>query len=297
MAVVNYAEAYASALVQAYPYVLNFGELYNTENRNKYKVVDAKTIKIPVLSTSGRVDGDRDTIGTFRRRHDNAWEVKELKNHRTWDTLIHPVDVQQSNMVMSIQNATKVYNEEQKFPEMDAYLVSKIHELKIAQDAGSDSNVVLTEDNVLSEFDKAMEAMDEARVPQSGRILYVTPAVKRLIKTTKNITRQINLSANTGVLQREISRIDEVKIKVVPSDLMKTIYNFTDGWKPGVSTKQINMFLVHPSSILPVVSYSFASMQAPSALTKGKYLYFEESFEDVFILNKRSKAIFFNVEA
>lgn len=297
MAVVNYAEAYASALAQAYPYVLNFGELYNTENRNKYKVVDAKTIKIPVLSTSGRVDGDRDMIGPFRRRHDNAWEVKELKNYRTWDTLIHPVDVQQSNMVMSIQNATKVYNEEQKFPEMDAYLVSKIHELKIAQDAGSDSNVVLTEDNVLSEFDKAMEAMDEARVPQSGRILYVTPAVKRLIKTTKNITRQINLSANTGVLQREISRIDEVKIKVVPSDLMKTIYNFTDGWKPGVSTKQINMFLVHPGSILPVVSYSFASMQAPSALTKGKYLYFEESFEDVFILNKRSKAIFFNVEA
>lgn len=297
MAVVNYAEAYASALAQAYPYVLNFGELYNTENRNKYKVVDAKTIKIPVLSTSGRVDGDRDTIGTFRRRHDNAWEVKELKNHRTWDTLIHPVDVQQSNMVMSIQNATKVYNEEQKFPEMDAYLVSKIHELKIAQDAGSDSNVVLTEDNVLSEFDKAMEAMDEAMVPQSGRILYVTPAVKRLIKTAKNITRQINLSANTGVLQREISRIDEVKIKNVPSSLMKTIYNFTGGWKPGVSTKQINMFLVHPSSILPVVSYSFTSMQAPSALTKGKYLYFEESFEDVFILNKRSKAIFFNVEA
>ncbi len=297
MAVINYAEAYASALAQAYPYVLNFGELYNTENKSKYKVVDAKTIKIPVLSTSGRVDGDREAIGTFKRRHDNTWEVKELKNHRTWDTLIHPVDVQQSNMVMSIQNATKVYNEEQKFPEMDAYLVSKIHELKVAQDPGSDSNVVLDTDNILSEFDKAMEAMDEARVPQSGRILYVTPKVNTLIKTAKNIMRQINLSANTGVLQREISRIDEVKIKVVPSDLMKSIYNFTDGWKAGVSAKQINMFIVHPSSILPIVTYSFASMQAPSALTKGKYLYFEESFEDVFILNKRSKAIFFNVEA
>lgn len=51
------------------------------------------------------------------------------------------------------------------------------------------------------------------------------------------------------------------------------------------------MLLLHPSAILPVVSYEFAQLQAPSAMSKGKYVYFEESFEDVFLLNKRKDAI------
>ena len=293
----NYAEAYSKALAQAYPFVLYFGELWNTENRAKYKVVDAKTIQIPVVTTTGRVDGDRDNITTAKRRHSNDWETKTLENHRTWDTLVHPVDVIQTNMVASIQNATKVYNETQKFPEMDAYTISKLYELKVALDAGSTNTTVLTVENVLPIIDAALEAMDEARVPQSGRILYVTPAINTLIKNAKKITRTINLNNNTGVLQRAVTRIDELTIKPVPSELMKTVYDFTEGWKPGVSAKQINMFMVHPSVVLPVVSYDFAGMQEPSAITSGKYLYFEESFEDIFILNQRSKAMFFNTEA
>lgn len=84
MANLNYAESYSKALDQAYPNVLRFGALWNTENRSKYQFIDAKTIKIPHVSTKGRVDGNRDTIGTFARNFDNSWETKTLKNHRTW---------------------------------------------------------------------------------------------------------------------------------------------------------------------------------------------------------------------
>ena len=45
------------------------------------------------------------------------------------------------------------------------------------------------------------------------------------------------------------------------------------------------------------VNYAFAQVGEPSALTKGKWVYFEESFEDVFILNQKAKAIAFNVKA
>lgn len=54
MAAVNYAEAYERALAQAYPNVLNFGELYNVANNQVYKFVDSKTIHIPSISVSGR---------------------------------------------------------------------------------------------------------------------------------------------------------------------------------------------------------------------------------------------------
>lgn len=297
MPAVNYAEQYGKALAQAFPNVLHFGALYNTPNNSIYKVVDAKTIKIPVITTKGRKAGNRDTINGFTRNHDSDWEVKTLTNHREWETMIHPQDVNQSNVIMSIQNATKVFNEEQKFPEMDCYLVSKIHELKNAVDSSSDDNTVLSVDNVLEIVDKFMEQMDEANVPASGRILYVTPQVKTLIKNAKAIPRTIDVGGNSKVITRDVSRIDEVEVISVPSTLMKTVYNFDEGAKPGHSTKQINMFMIHPWAVLTPVSYAFAQMEEPSAHSKGKYLYFEESFEDVFILNKRSKAIAFNVEA
>ena len=51
---VNYAESYSRELANAYPYVLYSGALWSNENTKKYKVVDAKTIKIPLLSTGGR---------------------------------------------------------------------------------------------------------------------------------------------------------------------------------------------------------------------------------------------------
>ena len=122
----NYAQAYQAALAQAYPYVLHFAALRSTENDGRYKWTGANTIQIPVLSTTGRVDADRDTIGTATRNYNNSWEPKTLQNHRKWSTLVHPLDIDETNHVASIQNITKVFNEEQKFPEMDAYLVSKI---------------------------------------------------------------------------------------------------------------------------------------------------------------------------
>lgn len=292
MAALNYAQAYAQALAQAYPYVLHFAALRSTENDSRYRWTGAKTIEIPSLTTTGRVDGDRDTIGTAKRNFNNAWEPKTLTNHRKWSTLVHPLDIDETNQVASIQNITKVFNEEQKFPEMDAYLISKLYADWVAAGGTADSTA-LTVDNILTVFDGYMVAMDEANVPKVGRILYTTPAIKSVLKNAKELARSIkNGEAN---IQRAVASLDEVKIEDVPSALMKTVYDFTEGWKAGVSAKQINMALTHPSAVITPEKYSFAQLDAPSAGSEGKWVYFEESYDDVFLLNKRKNAIMFNV--
>lgn len=296
MAALNYAKEYSQALAQAFPYSLYFGALYNTPNNGRYRWTGAKTIEIPTISTTGRVDADRDTIGNAARNYNNAWETKVLENQRKWSTLIHPADIDQTNHVASIANITQVYNEEQKFPEMDAYTVSKLY-ADWAGQSKTASTTVLTEENVLAEFDTLMEKMDEARVPVTGRILYVTPAINTLIKNAKQITRTINVESAGSTINRKVSRIDEVEIVPVPSTLMKTVYDFTTGWKAGGSAKQIHMLLVHPIAVITPVSYQFSQLDEPSATTEGKYYYYEESFEDVFILNKKADAIQFVVEA
>ena len=296
MPALNYASEYSRALAQAYPYVLNFGALYNTPNNNVYRWVNAKTIEIPSISTSGRVDSDRDTIATAQRNYDNAWETKTLTNQRKWSTLVHPMDVDQTNLVTTIQNITKVFNDEQKFPEMDAYTVSKIYSDWTALGNSADTTVITTS-NALQVFDKLMLNMDNKRVPANGRILYVTHEVKYILKEAQSIVRNMDVQRSNHELDRIVDRLDEVEIIGVPAPLMKSLYDFTSGWRPAGNAVQINMMLIHPAAVITPVSYTFSQLDEPSAGSEGKYIYFEESFEDVFILNKKAGAIQFNVTA
>lgn len=296
MASLNYAVNYQQALEQMFPYTLYFGALYATPNNGRYKWVNAKSIEIPSISTTGRVDSNRDTIATASRNYDNSWEPKTLSNQRKWSTLVHPADVSQTNQVATIQNITRTYNDEQKFPEMDCYTVSKIHSDWLAESM-KESNTVLDAENILTEFDGMMLEMDDARVPAAGRILYVIPAVETLLKNAKAIVRTYNLQTSSEAIKRAITRIDDVSIERVPSELMRTKYDFTQGWKPADDSKQIRMMLIHPLAVITPISYQFAQLDPPSAGSEGKWVYFEESFEDVFILNKKKKAIQFNVEA
>lgn len=297
MAAINYAAQYARELAQAYPYALNFGALYATPNNGRYRMgEDGKTIYIPNLSTTGRVAADRDTIATATRNYDNAWEPKTLSNQRKWSTLVHPKDIDQTNEVASIANITQVFNEEQKFPEMDAYCVSTLYKLWCEQSHKADTTA-LTAANVLAVFDALMLNMDNARVPANGRILYCTNEVKTLLKQASGLARNFDVQGKKSAIDRTVSRIEEVEIIGVPATLMKSAYTFTAGWAVAEGAAQINMMLVHPSAVITPVSYQFSQLDPPSAVTEGKYIYYEESFEDVFILNKKSDALQFNVTA
>lgn len=298
----NYAAQYATALANAFPYVLNFGALYATPNNGRYRMgEDGKTVYIPNLSTTGRVDADRDTIAQAARNYDNAWEPKVLTHQRKWSTLVHPKDIDQTNAVASIANITRTFNETQKFPEMDAYTISRLYSLWTTSDATTGYvgktaiTTALTANNVLDIFDQMMVNMDEARVPANGRILYCTAPVKALLKKAAGISRSFDVKTGGSAIDRTVGRIEEVEIIAVPSTLMKTAYTFDAGWAVASGAAQINMLLVHPEAVITPVSYQFSQLDAPSAVTQGKYIYYEESFEDVFILNKKADALQFHI--
>lgn len=290
----NYAKEYSQALAQAYPYVLYFGALWSAVKPD-VKFLNNNTVILPSLSVKGRGNGDRDTIGSFSRNFNNAEETKVLKTHRTWDTLIHPRDIDETNHVASITNITRVMNEEQKFPEMDAEMITALYELKNAQEAVV-ADDILTVTNVLTKFDALMDKMDEARVPAAGRLLYADTYTKTLIDTAKEAAR--NLSATDTAVARSLDRIGEVEVIGVPTSAMKSKYVFkeSDGFEVATDAKNVKMLLVHPSAVIPVIAYDFAELGAPSSLSKGKWTYFEESFEDVFIFNKKHAGIQFYIE-
>ena len=288
----NYAKVYSEALAQAFPYALNFGALYATKNNGRYRFKGGKTVEIPVINTTGRVNSDRDGIDGLSRNYENSWETKELTNQRKWSTLIHPADVDQTDYAATISNITSVFNNEHKFPEMDAYTISKIYSDWVALGKSAQS-ITLTEENVISVFDELMAEMTESRVPVIGRILYVTPAVMKLLKSSSAIGRSLDVKSGGGEINRTVTMLDGVAVVEVPAALMKTAYDFENGWQVSDGASQIGMLLIHPESVITPVSYEFACLDEPSATTGGKYAYYEESFEDVFVLNRRADGIAF----
>ena len=302
---VNYATEYSRALAMAFPYSLYYGALYATPNNNRYRWVNAKTIEIPSISTTGRVNANRDTIAQAQRNYDNAWETKTLTNERKWSTLVHPMDIDQTNMVTTIANITQAFNEFQKFPEMDAYTISKIYAdwtTSVAGDSAHGAYVgktpdttALTVQSILGVFDQLMLKMDNARVTPTGRLLYITNEANVLLKDADKISRSMDITSGPNAIDRRVNRLDQVQVIPVPAELMKTLYNFTTGWQVAAGADQINMMLIHPQAVITPVSYTFSRLDEPSAGSEGKYIYYEESFEDVFILNKKADAIQFNV--
>ncbi|MED1403868.1 capsid protein [Bacillus mycoides] len=292
----NYAQNYQQALQQKFSQGLSFFELYNTANNQNIKWVNAKTIQMPRITVGGFVDVDRDVVGNYTRRADNDWETKTIAHDREFRTLVDPKDIDETNMALSIANITRVFNDEQKIPEMDKYAASKLYSEFTTNGKTADTKV-LTVDNVLDVYDDFMMEMDDAEVPQEGRILYATPQVKKLLKQAKDVQRSLDVGNNSGNLKRNIYSLDDVTVKTVPSSRMKTAYNFTNGAVPDAAAKQINMILVHPLSVITPQQYEFVDLDEPSAATGGKFLYYERKYWDLFAIQKKVEGIKFSIEA
>ncbi len=283
----NYATQYAQALSQQYPNVLHFGALFARNQEGDYRFVNNHTIEVPSISVSGRVDGSRTSMIAQQQRHSNNWTPLTLRNHRAWQDFIHPRDIDETNQVLSIQNITRVMNEEEKFPEKDKYLISTL----FSDWTGIGRVPVtgeLTTENILTFFDLMMVQMTEHNVPSNGRYLYITPQANVILKGAEQFYRQLNITGSApATVQRAIASLDQVIVEEVPSDHMLTAYDFTVGAVRGVSARQIPMFLVHPSCVITPETYDFAQLDPPSAGSQGKYEYCEEAMEDVFMLPKK----------
>lgn len=296
---INYATAYQLGLQQRYSAngLLYSQRLWNSPSNSLIKFTGAKTVKLPkLLITSGRKDRNRRTITTAEANYSNDWETYELTNERYWSTLVDPSDVDETNQTVSIANITKVYNDEEKIPEMDKQMFSSLYDRKVTL-SGEDSitELELTTANILDTFDTLMTEMDEAEVPAEGRVLYLTPTVRKILKEAEGISRSLSVQSNTGVIDRRVMRLDEVEILPVPSARFKTLYDFTDGAKDVDGAQQISMMLIHIPCMAAPQKYDFVALDEPSAKTAGNWLYYEQSYDDVLLFETKADGVAFVV--
>ena len=289
----NYATEYSKAMANAYPYWSYFSDLYGSPNSATYKPIAGKSVAVQSMTVSGAKAVNRDQItGTFNRNFNTQEQVLTMRMDREWDTLVDPMDIQEDPIV-TIANITKTFNQFQKVPEMDAYAASTL--AGAAGSFGSVDDTALTADNILKTWDSYLAYMVNQRVPRDRIRCKMTPDTYKLLKEAAGITRFV--SADTGIrdIDRNAGKLDGVE--EVPSDIMMTAYDFIDGWVAASGAQQINLLMFDPLAIAAPVVYDTSMMTAPTAQSKGKWLYYERYYYDVFALSQRLPGIFANIAA
>lgn len=289
----NYATEYSKAMANAYPYWSYFSDLYGSPNSATYKPVSGKAVAVQSMTTSGARAVDRDQItGTFNRNFNTQEQVLTMRMDREWDTLADPMDIKEDPIV-NIANITKTFNEFQKVPEMDAYAASTL--ATAGSGFGSVDSTVLTADNILETWDTYLAYMVNQRVPRDRIRCKMTPDTYKMLKEAAGITRFVQ--ADTGIrnVDRNVGKLDGVTIMEVPADIMMSAYDFTNGWEATAEAKQINLLMFDPIAIAAPVVYETSMISAPTAQSKGKWLYYERYYYDVFALNQRLPGIFANI--
>jgi hypothetical protein len=299
MTVYNYAEQFEQALHQKYAKELASVDLFNSNPQVKF--INAQTIKLPNITVSGYKDHNRQTIGFNSGTISNEWEPKKLEHDRDIEFAIDPMDVDETNLVVSIANVQNTLETEQGIPEKDCYVFSKLYTEagKYAANGATIDTTTLTAENILQKFDDAMEKMDEAGVPSEGRILYVTPAINKLFKQAKDIQRVLGVNGSNGDVKRSIYSLDDVKIKQVQSARMKSQYNFTNGCVATDEAKQMNFILIHPSCEVAREKYSYIKVFTPGhdSRTADNYLLQSRFYMDAFLIKNKAAGIFINAAA
>ena len=286
---VNYVTSFEQELKQKYTRELLTADL-TTQN---VVFVGAKKIKIPFITVSAYKDHSLN--GGFNRGTvENQFMEKELEFDRDVEFFVDAMDVDETNQALSAANITNTFEHEKAIPETDAYRLSKLYTdfNALVETATQDE---LTAATILEKFDTLMEEMDEAEVPEDGRILYVTPSIYTIFKQAEKITRMLEVTRDTAV-NRHVRALDDVKIKRIPSGRMKTAYDFTEGFTPASTAKQMNMILVHPSAVIAADKHAYINLWAPGSHTQGDgYLYQNRKYGDLFVLDTRSDGIKINL--
>lgn len=294
MAVYDYATQFTQLLQQKYAKDLCSDAL--TKSNPGVKFINAQTIKLPRMSVTGYKDHTR-TPGFNAGTLANDWEAKRLEHDRDVEFWIDPMDIDETDLTLSVANIQNTFEAEQAIPEKDSYRFSKLHS-EMTTYSGRIDKTVITAANFLEAFDTEMAIMDEAGVPEEGRIMYVTPAMQKIIKEAEGIQRVMTVTT-PSTINRNVHSLDNVTFKMVPAARMKTKYDFTTGCVAAADAKQINWILLHTSCLVARDKYSYIKLFTPGtdSRTADGYLYQNRNFGDLFMLEKKVEGCAMNTQA
>ena len=247
-----------------------------------YDWTGAHTIKVYKVSTSGMNDYNRkgENNGNWSRYGavaglDATTEEMTLKKDRSFTFAIDKLDADETQQQLAAASALARQNREVVIPEVDAYTYGVM-----AANAGhKPDELALTVDNLYEQILTGSQALDDAEVPETGRVLVVIPAIYNLMKKCKDIAMETNVG-NELRLQGVIGILDGMNVQKIPANRLPAGFGF---------------MIAHPvATVAPTKLEDYKIHENPpgisGALVEGRIVY------DAFVLDNKAKAIYYQAQ-
>ena len=262
------------------PYV---DEMFTTESKksiltnNDFSWSGAHTVKVYKVSTAKMNDYNRSGANVGSRYGEvetlNATtEELMLRKDRSFTFEIDKLDEDETAQQLEAGTALARQLREVVIPEIDNYVYSVM-----CDNAGNKPEaVVLNVENIYPNIIKANATLDDAEVPETGRILIVTPETYLLMKWSPDIEMETELG-NDMRLKGVISNLDGCAVVKVPSSRLPEGFGF---------------MIVHPvATVAPTKLEDYTAHTNPpgisGSLVEGRICY------DAFVLDNKAKAIYY----
>ena len=245
---------------------------------NNYKWTGAKTIKIYSVSTTAMNDYSRNS-GTHRYGTpadlNASTDEYTLKKDRSFTFVIDKLDSEETGGALAAGTALERQIREVVIPEVDTYTYGVM-----CAGAGTKAEAIeLTPDNIYEEITKANIVLDNAGVPETERVLIVTPEVYLLMKHCKDITMETDIG-NDLRIRGVISNIDGLHVCKIPADRLPSDFGFMIAHKVATAA--------------PLKLEAYKMHQDPPGysgdLVEGRICY------DAFVLKNKAKAIYYQAK-
>lgn len=265
------------------PYV---DEKFSTESKKSiltnqdFNWTGAKTVKVYKISTSEMNDYDRPGTGGNWSRYgqvnglDAVTEEFTLKKDRSFTFAIDKLDSDETVRNLQAASALERQIREKVVPEVDAYVYGVMCENAGTKPAAKG----LTKTDIYTDILAGNQALDNAEVPETGRILVVTPDVYVLLKQCKDITMETDIG-NDLRIKGVIAMIDGAMVIKVPKTKNRLPEKF-------------GFMIAHPcATVAPTKLEDYKIHEDPpgisGSLVEGRIAY------DAFVLENKAKAIYY----
>ena len=264
-------------------------EIFTTESKKSlltnqdFSWTGAHTIKVYKIGTSEMNDYSRNPVPGFTGSRygeikdlDATTEESTLKNDRSFTFAIDKLDNDETAQQLAAASALARQVREKVVPEVDSYTYGVM-----CSGAGNKpAAVVLDATNIFDEILKANNALDNAEVPETGRILVVTPDVYTIMKRSKDIIMETDIAEDMR-LRGVISNIDGAAVIKVPAVRLPENFGF---------------MLAHPCACVAPTKLEDYKIHADppgisGSLVEGRICY------DAFLLDNKLKAIYYQEQA
>lgn len=263
-------------------------ELFAAESKkslltnNDFDWTGAHTVKVYKVGTSEMTDYNRNPVEGFTGSRygvvkdlDATTEEFTLKKDRSFTFAIDKLDEDETAQQLSAASALARQQRQVVIPEVDAYTYGVMTE-----NAGhKPAAVALDETNIYTEITNASTALDNAEVPETGRILVVSPDVYTMMKRSKDIVMETDITAEMR-LKGVIGMVDGAQVIKVPDTRLPENFGF---------------MLAHPvATVAPTKLEDYKIHMDPpgisGSLVEGRICY------DAFVLENKAKAIYYQVQ-